>query len=44
LLALEAMAAEDTLDVQAAWVGVLLAQTVGERAFAAALSKARGAA
>lgn len=42
LLALEAMAAESTLDVPAAWMGALLAQTVGDLAFDAAISKARG--
>lgn len=44
LLALEALAAEATLDLQAAWVGALLAQHTGDRAFEAAVSKARGGA
>lgn len=41
LLALNVMAAEDCLDVQEAWRGALLAHEVGERAFTAALRKAR---
>ena len=42
LLALEAMAAESALDVQAAWMGALLAQTVSDLAFDAAIGKAKG--
>lgn len=44
LLALNAMAEAGLLDVQEAWVGALLAQQMGERAFAAALRTAQGVA
>jgi hypothetical protein len=42
LLALEAMAAAGRLTVQAAWEGALMAQSVGESAFVAAVRKAGG--